>query len=356
MLRSFAARNFRCLEDFEVHNLARVNLLVGDNDAGKTALLEAVFAHLLQANLLGFLNLKAFRRNLTIPDETFWQEFFTRFHDSKEIHLSSVDDKAKERKSVISVGRGVSLAVPSGSGESSLSSIRGETTLFASFRPLHVEYKDGDMKEPVSNDLILASDKSTLFQRNQYPSDLNGYFFSTAGPPDPEGIAKHVSDLIVQKSGSTLLAMAKLLDERIENISVASPKGRTEVFLDLGETPLVPLTLMGTGVLRAIGIASAIPSNARGVVLIDEIDDGIYHKRLGSFWGALLNMSQAYDAQIIATTHSAECIASAVSAITPDLTDQDPLHVYRVIRGKNAPIPYEGKTLQNALEFTAEVR
>src|SRR5579862_682736 len=202
MLRSFAVRNFRCLEDFEVHNLARVNLLVGDNDAGKTALLEAVFAHLLQANILGLLNLKAFRRTLTALDEAFWQEFFTQFHDSREIHLSSVDDRAKERKSVISVGRGVSMALPSVSGETSLSSIKGVTAPFPSFRPLHIEYKDGTMKESVTNDLILAPDRNTLLQRNQYPPDITGYFFSTAGPPDPESIAKHVSDLIVQKSGS----------------------------------------------------------------------------------------------------------------------------------------------------------
>ena len=42
MLRSFSVRNFRCLEDLEIHNLARVNLFVGDNDVGKTALLEAL--------------------------------------------------------------------------------------------------------------------------------------------------------------------------------------------------------------------------------------------------------------------------------------------------------------------------
>jgi hypothetical protein len=355
MLRSFAVRNFRCLEDFEVHNLARVNLLVGDNDAGKTALLEALFAHLLQTNLLGFLSLKAFRRTLAVPDETFWKEFFTRFDDSREIHLSSVDDKAKERKSVISVGR-VSLGVPQSSGESSLSAMKGDTIPLASFKPLHVEFKDGDMKEPLINDVTLASDRNAFLQRNQYPGDLTGYLVSTAGPPESESIAKHLSELVVQKRESNLLAIAKLLDEQIRNISVVSPQGRSEVFVDLGEPPLIPLTLMGTGVLRAIGIASAIPAYVRGVVLIDEIDDGIYYKRLGNFWHALLNMAKTYDAQIVASTHSAECIAAAINAVTPDLTDSDPLHVYRMIRGKSAPIPYEGKTLQNALELAAEVR
>ena len=91
MLKSFRSKNFRCLEDFEIDNLSRVNLLIGDNDTGKTALLEALFWHMAQAKIKKFVTVKAFRRSLASVDETFWQEFFTDFDDSREIQFWSVD-------------------------------------------------------------------------------------------------------------------------------------------------------------------------------------------------------------------------------------------------------------------------
>ena len=42
MLRKFSVRNFRCLRKLEIEPLARVNLIVGENNVGKTALLEAL--------------------------------------------------------------------------------------------------------------------------------------------------------------------------------------------------------------------------------------------------------------------------------------------------------------------------
>jgi len=58
MLKSFRVGNFRGLEDLELHDLARINLVVGNNDAGKTALLESLFVHLSQTNTANVVTLK----------------------------------------------------------------------------------------------------------------------------------------------------------------------------------------------------------------------------------------------------------------------------------------------------------
>ena len=41
-LNSLIIKNFRCLEDFEVKKLGRVNLIVGKNNSGKSSVLEAL--------------------------------------------------------------------------------------------------------------------------------------------------------------------------------------------------------------------------------------------------------------------------------------------------------------------------
>src|SRR5688500_12184663 len=43
MIDSVRIRNFRCFESAEISGLGRINLVVGDNRSGKTALLEAIY-------------------------------------------------------------------------------------------------------------------------------------------------------------------------------------------------------------------------------------------------------------------------------------------------------------------------
>ena len=62
MLRKFSVRNFRCLRELDIEPLARVNLIVGENNVGKTALLEALFLSLNPGNPEAPLGCKSFPR------------------------------------------------------------------------------------------------------------------------------------------------------------------------------------------------------------------------------------------------------------------------------------------------------
>ena len=50
MLDSLKIRNFRCLSDFKVNHIGRVNLIVGKNNSGKSSLLEALRIYARRAN------------------------------------------------------------------------------------------------------------------------------------------------------------------------------------------------------------------------------------------------------------------------------------------------------------------
>lgn len=224
------------------------------------------------------------------------------------------------------------------------------------YRPLKVEYEDGAQGGPLSNEVLLDATIPGFAQRNQFAPDLAAYYSSSAGPPDPQGISKHLSELLVSKQDAALVSLLKTIDGRVKGLSVASPRGVSEIFVDMGQAYLVPATLMGSGVLRAIGMACEIPFNKGGVTLVDEIGDGIYYKRLSDLWGGIYEMAKRYDVQVVASTHSAECVTAAFEAVTPDLKDADPLHVYRLARGRRTPIPYERESLKTVAEFVAEIR
>ena len=224
------------------------------------------------------------------------------------------------------------------------------------FRPLKVEYFDGTTADSQLNEVFFDPRKGRLTQTQKIVSTLRAYYFSTAGPPAASSVADHLSELIVNKQEKTLIELAKVIDERIQGLTVASPKGISEVFVDMGQPKLHPLSLLGSGVVRAIGIASAIPPHQTGSLLVDEVENGIYYKRLGDFWRNVYEMAKRYNVQLFATSHSAECTEIAINTITPDLTCDDPLHVYRLGKGKRTPMSYEKESLQSALEFGAEIR
>lgn len=350
MLKSFGVRNFRCLEDFEISNLSRVNLFVGDNNSGKTTLLEALFGHLTQANAIKFITLKGFRQRQISPDKNLWKDFFTGFDDSKEIHFWSVDHTGTEHRSKVTVGQEVQLGFDT--QEPGMEE-RLPTRLF---RPLQVEYSDESMAEPQKNEVIFDVKRRGFTQTQELAPSSLAYYFSSAGPPEARTVADHLSELLVRKQEKELVGLARVIDQRVQGLSVASPKGISEVFVDLGEPTLFPLSLLGSGVIRAIGIASAIPAYAGGLLLVDEIETGIYYKKLGGFFRYIYEMAKKYDVQVFGTSHSAEAVQSAIKSITADLKDSDPLHVYRLARGKRKPIPYERETLESASEFDAEFR
>ena len=43
MLRDLTILNYRCFEDFQMDGLEQINLFVGNNNSGKTSLLEAIY-------------------------------------------------------------------------------------------------------------------------------------------------------------------------------------------------------------------------------------------------------------------------------------------------------------------------
>jgi AAA15 family ATPase/GTPase len=73
----------------------------------------------------------------------------------------------------------------------------------------------------------------------------------------------------------------------------------------------VPLNVVSGGLNRLTPILCAILNVPKGTVLIDEIEDGFYYKKMQSIWATLLKLADENDVQIFATSHSLESITAA---------------------------------------------
>ncbi len=71
MLTDLSIKNFRLFEKFKIDNLARVNLIVGKNNVGKSTLLEAIQLLVSQGSPQALFEQLEARGEISLYEESF---------------------------------------------------------------------------------------------------------------------------------------------------------------------------------------------------------------------------------------------------------------------------------------------
>lgn len=98
--------------------------------------------------------------------------------------------------------------------------------------------------------------------------------------------------------------------------------GYASIYADIGKYRFFPLPLLGEGLNRVLSVALAITIAPDGVVLIDEIENGLHWTVMRKIWEAISKYAEQNNTQIFATTHSWECIVSFQEALS-ELSRED---------------------------------
>ncbi|MGC4119169.1 MAG: AAA family ATPase [Myxococcales bacterium] len=102
----------------------------------------------------------------------------------------------------------------------------------------------------------------------------------------------------------------------------------------------------------ALGVATG------GVLLVDELDDGLHYTVLPRLWRFLVEAARKLDLQVFATTHSRDCIEAIASLQREaDGTDlaQD-ITVHRLELGSPRTVRMDSRIVRIALEGSQELR
>ncbi len=109
---------------------------------------------------------------------------------------------------------------------------------------------------------------------------------------------------------------------------------------------------MGDGMRRILAVMAAIATMKNGVLLIDEIENGLHYASLSVMWKAIFTACKEYNVQIIAVTHSYECI-EAFSKTYDEIEPQgDDIRLYRIDKedGKHKAFIYTPQVLKAGIE------
>ncbi len=356
MIKSLHAENFKCFKELDLSDLRRINLVVGMNATGKTALLEAVRLALSGTPHALWMMSQGRGPFAGIPQpvarETFeaiWAPYFFNFDTSRAISTDCCDSEKHHATTRVffDVQRPMT-AIPQAFPQSP------QPVLPSSFiPPLAFERSD------------FSGVKSTLYASIQAQGALNfdsGPELSTVTEIlssitwnlNPAQVFSQVSQR--QREKAVIDAVRDEFDGSLESLVVLAPSGVPGLYADLQYLKeKLPIGFLSGGISRFIAMLSAVLIFGKGAVLIDEVENGIYYKIFPALWKYLLRFAIDNDTQIFVLTHSLECVRALLPAIEGHEHEFSLLRAERT-DGSSAITAIPGNFLESAIDQGVEVR
>jgi energy-coupling factor transporter ATP-binding protein EcfA2 len=358
MIQDLHIQGFRRFDDYRLKDLALVNLLVGDNNCGKTTILEALHVFGL-GNAHAALTLAAERRGelLYLPEVgtggSREREWYPTLRHCLTGHT---------------IRPGSSFRVSSEDGSYLVEVIALDDVPQASwigrFRELGVRCRWSD------------DDRSTRY----FPIDRDGAFDSmtSGGWRADERSSRRVQLLDVEFPSIQIRSLwdsvnelgldAQVMDalkvvksdlERIHFDAVQVPTFNPRVgvrFRDTTSRELLPIGVLGQGVYRMLELAVALVWCQGGLFLIDEIDTALHWSIMGDLWRFVIETARTNGTQVFATTHSFDCVRGLewTCGHHPKLARE--VSIQSIKSELSESIPLAGSRLPLVMEQQIEVR
>ena len=175
-------------------------------------------------------------------------------------------------------------------------------------------------------------------------------------------IAKWWNDVELTPDEDKVVDALKLVVNAAERAAVVGGHAgrrprRSRVIVELEGDPVpVPLKSLGDGAVRVFGVALALANSRDGFLVIDEAENGIHHSLQERFWRMVLETAEANNVQVLATTHSRDCVEGFARAVTECQHIDGALARINRRNGETWAVEYSERDMRIAAEQGIEVR
>jgi AAA15 family ATPase/GTPase len=330
-LTYFKVENFKRFDSFEMEDIGQFNLLVGDNNVGKTSVLEALLSNedfsvfhrdldYVLTQIKKFVEIKhgVYVLDLYVKNKSkgYYLKFAHKYQNGKSINmvLKRIDNKSSYQYIV--------NGSPSNEREYIIDNfVKGNQynglQLYVPFIPFGISY-DHDFTTYYSNFIQLNNTRKERL--------INGL---------------------------------KMLSPNVQNIEVNTFYSDYPVLLvsESSRDDVLPLATYGDGFLKLFRLLMAIVVNTGKRLMIDEIDTGVHYSRAKEFWKVLIEAAKENDVQLFATSHSKECMQYFAEALA-ETNMQEQGRIIRLAEVKGAIKAYTLKyeEFEHSLQYENEIR
>ncbi len=373
-LPALRIRNFRGIRSLELPKLARVTLLAGANAVGKTTVLEAVRIYASRGQALAINELIQSREEfLGVHDQNGntvqLPDFASLFHDHEAF---STDDPARIE---ISAGPDtdqltMELVIPN-TEHRPQNALPSEITV-PDLRICHRKDCYTLNATPVAHSLGLLGfgagsaarwPKMQKLTHAALADALTGSIpAETVGPelPSNRDIARLWDSVVLTDSENLVIRALHLIPglglTGLAVIGDPSGHGRRVVAKLPASSRPIPLKRLGDGANRLLAIAVSLVKCSNGILLLDEVENGIHHAVQPDLWRLILDVAESADLQVIAATHSVDCIHGFAQAAAERSPAEAALFRLQSAAGGIHAVPYAEEDLSVAADQHIEVR
>lgn len=312
----------RGIRDLNLEGFQDINLLLGDNDAGKTTVLEAIMlceapddiARVIRNSRIRIPVARTMGRDNYVPFETFLH-LFPFDEDKKQIELEMTIDRKKHHfeikgellhtlksysKEEMRRATGLSY-VASKRADKDNESEEHEVTVFGGTLSFDGHQEELEIDENYSYRLpftnLQIKDRAIVYVA---PGDhLNGRMSSAAYKTS-------------RKQELEIVKLLRLIDPEIEGYKLQESEftNGTNQVIEHKRFGNVPLYTYGDGMKKIMALASNVVNAKDGILMLDEIETSLQASNLSRVFGWLIEACKLFRVQLFATTHSLEAISA----------------------------------------------
>ena len=318
-IQEFTIHDYKGIHELKFNSLNSINILTGDNNCGKTSVLELLYTIDNPQNTGAWI-LCSRMCNVRTRNRLFFNGFFNMFpidRDDKCISYTYVNMQ-NEPTTVTLKAAIEETQIP----EKEMFRINGlmrtgtvkkeeefiDTTYIRLFTYKNGEQINEDMIFDFQTRISAFRSKETCFVHTNYVS-----------PVEHATNALYLNEILSNPElYEQLLSILKEFDNNIINISAlkseSSPYSPEYMILTKNHQNALPLNAYGDGMKKALLLLSAIVKSRGGILLLDEFETAIHTSAMDSVFSWLLNSALKLDVQVFLTSHSKEAIEKVLKS------------------------------------------
>ncbi len=302
MLRDLTIQGYRCFKDFHIDGLARVNLLVGPNNAGKTSFLETAYLLVGQDKPLCLAEMLYYRDELGESPKSHRLSDALNGGASYQIgHIFNGHELKRGQKIKLQSQKDQPLSL-----EIHLRSKQNGNA------PAFLRFSDSETALQIrSGGIVHIQRRESLITPIYYHPFIPGTGLSV------EEMSNLWDRITLTPQEENVVKALQILEAGVERISFTSGRNTMhDILVKLrGQSTRIPLSSMGDGMRRILVLAMAAAVAKDGFMFVDEIDTGLYYETQTDMWRLLIETAQRLNVQIFATTHSWDCVKAFQNAL-----------------------------------------
>lgn len=381
MIKKLLIENFKGFIKLDITELKQITILAGKNHVGKSTVLEAIMllnnpaqSSNLLPNIVNRENFMAMLPKFDIAIHGLFYNFDTSGPVLVKSDFLSMSIDYKENC------------------EYKVGGIGGQNNVITSMFSTGMEfsYKDAAdsvilttkaVKHVISNDMYLGNIDSKVYKVldnnvintiiiDEYGLLYRNNNYYNAAPPPMQNIPSNMqrldsttiefesirNDLVKRKH---LIDALKIIDADIIEVEYGNKSGASNFNKQTVEirtknlSSSLPLSVLGQGIKKIFNIVCGIVNNPGGILLIDELENGLHFSTMPHVWNIIYELSKSYNCQLIITTHSIELLKIAIDI---DKFSNENFMAIDLVSPSGPQTIYSYDNLKHSITYDLEVR